>query len=388
MARSSDTQGSTAIDEVTQYLSDRVNAGEFTCGDRLPSRSVLARRFHVSPGTISIALRRLNAIHPLDFAPGVGVFLAREDAAKDVLRIGLIGRYASSAADNVNSAGRRRDSYWEPILQSIVNGCARQGHVVVVIPESAQEPLDLDRILSHGARCLISHGIDLHRSAVLEIKRRGVPLILGRRPSDSVLSVGVSYVDYDWAGGLRQAMDIFARRGHTRIACVAVPQVEGGCERWREVFFAAAARLGLSSTQGQYCRVLPKSAVEKLSITSGAFMCDELLDLQALPEPPTAVFCSAFEETIRPALDALAGQGITVGQGLSLACLAPEWPRVPLTVSAFVQTSGELGGKLVETAAKLADDPAQVFHVDVPFQFIDRGSITAIDAGKEVNAQV
>lgn len=386
MAEHRPEQNLTAIDQIIQHLSDSVKAGEFTSGDRLPSRSVLARKFGISPGTVSIALRRLAKIHALEFKPGRGVFLAGEDAAKDRLNIGLIGRYASTSADDMNGAGVRRHGYWPAILHSIVSCCAKRNYAVVVIPETMQEPLDLDRVLSHRVGCLISHGLDLHRSTILEIKRRGIPLILGRRPNDRVLSVGVSYVDYDWVGGLRQSLKIFSERGHDRVACIAVPQIEGTCERWREVFFAQTAQLGLSSSHKEYCRVYPAAAVNRLPKTVHEFIRDECAALLALSEPPTAIFCSAFEDIIRPALDALAGRRITVGKELSLICLAPEWPQSPLTLSAFVEPAEDLGEKLVETASKLADDPHQVFHVDIPFDFTDKGSIAALNSGKEVMA--
>ena len=377
-----DLQSITAIDGVREHLADRIRAGEFRSGDRLPSRSVLARQFGVSLGTVSLALRRLAKSHDLEFAAGRGVFLAREDAPREVLTIGLIGRYASQAARDPSAVSTRQHTYWAPIFQSIVDCSARQRHSVVLIPDTAQEPLDLDWILSHGPKCLVSHGIDLSREAVLEIKRRGVPLCLGRRPNDHTLGIGVSYVDYDWVGGLLQAMGIFAERGRRRVACIAEPTIEGACERWRSAFFSEAARLDLESGGMGYCRLDPFKASRATPEAHQAFLRDQVVELMDLPRPPEAIFCSAFEETMDLALEALDTRGVEVGVDLDLICLAPVRSGGGARLDALVQQADKLGERLVETAVKLAREPDQVYHVDVPFVFEPVGTREGNPAAK------
>ena len=385
MPRHRAPRANTATELVARRLSERIKAREFRPGDRLPSRSVLAREFDVSLGTVSIALRRLARTHGLRFVPGSGVFLGPENPAPALFTIGLFGRHASRAAEG-RGAVSPRNTYWGPILESIVNCAARKFQAVVLIPGTADELLDLDRVLSCNVNCLICHGLDLSRETVLDIKRRGTPLVLGRRPSDDVLSVGVSYVDYDWIGGLRRAMRLFAQAGHTRVACIAQPTMAGGPERWREVFFAEAAELGLDSAKKEYCRVHRARTNGMSPETHQAFIRDETLRLLGLPEPPTALFCSGFEALLAKTLEALRRRGIVVGRDLSLVGLSPEEIPPDAWLSALVQPARELGERLVETAGRLAEEPDQVFHVAVPFNYCDRGSVASFECASSVNS--
>lgn len=374
------------MEKINTYLSENFESGATKPGDRLPSRSVLAKKFNVSLGTVSVALRRLAKKHPLKFVPGSGVFLSESALDKGTFTIGLVGPFASQVAKNQTSLVEQ--SYWANIAQSIMHCCDEKNLALLVIPNTSQEPLDIDRIESFGASCLISHGVPLRKETVFEFRRRGIPLLLGNRGDGSLSSLGASYVDYDVVACFRDAVRIFNERGHERMACVFMQSTDEAWTTWRDAFCMEATLRGLYLPPQLYCRMKPRGSVfDEGYAKAGEFLCDQTEALLDLPEPPTAIFYHVESYLMESVLETLDKRGVEVGKDLSIMCLALADRDVQPKLSVFMEQADVLGRQMVETAVKLAHASHEVFQIDVPFTFIDRGSIARIGAQAEMEMQ-
>ena len=374
------------MEKINTYLSECFESGATKPGDRLPSRSVLAKKFNVSLGTVSVALRRLAKKHPLKFVPGSGVFLSERDIDKGTFTIGLVGPFASQVARNQTSLIEQ--SYWANIAQSIMHCCDEQNLAMLVIPDTSQEPLDIDRIESFGASCLVTHGVSLRKETVFEFKRRGIPLLLGNRGDGSLSSLGASYVDYDVVGCFRDAVSIFNDRGHERIACIFLQSSDEAWATWRDAFCMEGTLRGLHLPPQDYCRMKSRGPILDTNYAkAGEFLCDQTKALLDLPKPPTAIFYHVESYLMESVLETLDKRGVEVGRDLSIMCLALADRDVQPQLSVFMEQAEALGRQMVETAVKLAHAPHEVFQIDVPFTFIDRGSIARIGAQAEVEVQ-
>ncbi len=65
-----------AYQRIKAWLHERIEAGEWREGDRIPSEPELARRFKVARMTVNRAVRELTAAHLLVRTPGSGTFVA------------------------------------------------------------------------------------------------------------------------------------------------------------------------------------------------------------------------------------------------------------------------------------------------------------------------
>ena len=365
MAKMKDT--TPAIERIVAHIASRIEVGAIKPGDRLPSRSALAEQFDVVLGTVSIALRRLDKLHPLNFRPGKGVFLSDGKEGRRPFTIGLIGLYASQMAREQDDTPSR--DYWSSIVRNIMLSCEKQQYALLFISATAREPLDLDRIASTGADCLVSHAISLSRETVLELRRRGQPLVLGNRGDGSLPSLGTSYVDYGVVDVFRQAVRIFCEEGRERIACVFMESSDDAWTTWRDAFRLEATECGIATPSNDYCRTAPWETTLKESRIREVFRLETeaLLDL---PDPPTAILFHTESYVLDGALQVIRERGLEPGKDISLLGLALPGDEANAPFGVFVENAEALGEQIVETAAKLAAAPHEVFHIDVPMTFV------------------
>lgn len=113
----------------------------------------------------------------------------------------------------------------------------------------------------------------------------GVPVVLASRPPEGFAADCVLVDDF---GGARDATARLLERGHRRIGFLgSPPAVHTGTERLRG-FHAALAAAGLAAD----ARHIRQGQTEPDQATRAA------AELLALPEPPTALFCSNNRNTI------------------------------------------------------------------------------------------
>lgn len=360
----------TITHKLAAYLRGRIKRASVKPGDKIPSRSALARHFHVSLPTVTAAISMLSKQGLVEFVPGKGFFVPVKGARQPrPLTIGLIGWYASRQAGSLPEF----DHYWKAIYWSLVAEAATRGFGLSLIPGTDHEPLDIEKILSHRPDALISHGICLRWETVHELRRRGVPLVLGNR---HLVEYGVSYVDDNAAKGFHDAVRIFSEHGHRRIACILVrPFIRAEEERWRQAFEMELVRQGCFHGSGRYWRVLtanPESDLAGALEKFGESALGELLDSST---PITAVYCLG-SAIAAGAVKAAAERGLKVGEGISIIDDATSEDETSL--STFLSPCEELGVTLIETVTKLLKDPLGVYQLDVAKRFLDRVSIARV----------
>ena len=405
-------------DQLKSHIRRWIAGGSLTQGQRLPSMRAMARQAGVSLTTVEKALRELSIEGIVRGHPGKGVFVAggtsepgpaaihvvppeaalapgmpegrrgpdtgspreeqgRTRAAKEVFTIGFIGATATAAASEANLLAQFSSrAYWYEILRGVTHHAMARNCAILIIPNSSKEPLDFDRLASLQLDCLISHDIRLSEDTVYELRRRGIPLILGNRGDGSLARLGASYVDTDDIGLIRQGMRLLHDHGHERIACLFAETVSGAWWNWRDAFYLEAAALGLRCSHSDYCRIMPLESAQ--TSTLGAFLAEQTEALLNLPKPPTAILYDVQYPQTRQALALFEERGMRLGQDISAVAHATTIEGVRPPLSVFVARLDIVAQKLVETALDLAHDPHRVFHVDVPFDFQDNGSVAAL----------
>ena len=65
------------VDQVTEFLQEAIESGEYQVGDKLPSENDLANEFGTSRLTVRLAIQKLNAIELLETKVGDGTYVKR-----------------------------------------------------------------------------------------------------------------------------------------------------------------------------------------------------------------------------------------------------------------------------------------------------------------------
>jgi len=358
------------VEKIEKHLAASIASGAIGYGDRFPSRSDLAEQFKTSLTTVSNAFQRLSKEHNLKYVTGKGVYLTEKTSEKKLLTIGLIGGGARSGQQHPN------DPYMGTVAHSLIMYAGDHNYALLAIPQTSEEPLDIDRIEDFGVDCLISHGVPLCKQTVLEFRRRGIPLVLGHRGSGNLPLLGASYVDYDNRGLYGQAVRQFHDCGHQRIACVMAQSSDDAWTSWCDAFVLEATKCGLYYPYDDYIRVLKRDA-SHTETDMADFFRRETLALLDMPAPPPAIFYHMYTPLLESALAAIAERGLVVGKDISVIGLAAEGREALSPISIYVPQADTLGFELIEAARKLTADPHGVFQVDVPLAYIDKGSVGA-----------
>jgi len=359
-----------AINAVENYLVEQIRSRAIRPGQPLPSRQELADRFGIALSSVGVAVKRLGEKHPLRFVPGHGVFLDDPERRPRVRTIAMIGPYATHHFEHPGQPASVH-GYWGPIHAGILAACGKANCALTYVPNVVRAPVDWDYIESFRADCVVSFGLPITPGMVMEAKRRGVRLVLGNRPDDDVLRLGVSYADFDNAGSFRSAVREFARRGHRRIGCVygetSQPYTRAA---WAEAFMLEAAAQGLAFPARDYIRVHPPGVEDYPA--HFARLVGELLDT---PLPPTAIYCHNSAHMFERLGRELVLRQKRVARDVSLLAIDTSGLAGDLPMSAMIASPAELGRGIVETAVAVMDDPQAVVHRTVPFEFHDFGSI-------------
>ncbi|MBW5424796.1 LacI family DNA-binding transcriptional regulator [Streptomyces sp. BG9H] len=195
----------------------------------------------------------------------------------------------------------------------------------------------------------------------------GVPVVLASRPPEGFAADCVLVDDF---GGAHAATARLLDRGHRRIGFLgSPPAVHTGTERLRG-YAAALADAGLSAD----ARLIRQGQTEPHEATRAA------TELLALPEPPTALFCSNNRNTIG-AFRAIRAHRARRAAGEAEVALAgfddfelADALGLPLTLVAY--DSDELGraaGRLLASRLRTGGPPAPPREIVVPTSLVEYG---------------
>lgn len=367
-----------ATEQVAKYLLEEIQQGRIKAGDKLPPRGMLARKFKISPTSVSAAISSVSKTKRVKFVPGKGLYLSASDRpARRTFTVGLIGWLAS----HPSTVGARVDNYWSGILSSLTFHASKRGWALSFIPRTDREPLDVEWILEHHPDALISHGICLREETVLELRRRGVPLILlgGRR----LEHLDVSSVQFDATGGFRKAAEIFTDHGHRKVACLLkAPTSPEGHQAWQDAFCTQMALRGCLYDYSKYWRVWGRKWSPVNIPVLMEFVRAQVTDLLDMPEPPTAFYCFLSSDmAVRVVQDVATARSLTVGKDISILAEAFHEDESPFSV--LLSSCGKLAEALIDTLSGLTENPHRVYHIDIPKRFVDHGSIARLEVPRE-----
>jgi DNA-binding LacI/PurR family transcriptional regulator len=353
------------VKKIEEHLAESIASGAIGYGEKLPSRSHLAAQFRVSPTTVSRAIQRISQEYNLKFVPGKGVFLQAE-SERQPLTIGLIGAGVSCYATGI----QLDDNYFGPIMNSLRKYAEENDFALLAIPGIKKEPIDIDRIASYGANCIVSCGGQLSEQTVLDFRKRGIPL-LGNPPHSDFMLPGTSFVAYDNIHLFRDAVHQFHKQGHQRIACVvAHTSNDKRRSEWCDTFMLEAVKLGM---KGTYEDTIRTQASENLNNNAEMedFFAHETRILLDLPKPPTAIFYHMYTNLLQPALAVIADHGLELGKEFSVIGLKAEGKENNSAIAVYIPQADLFGQTVIEIAGKMINDPHAIFQINIPFIYID-----------------
>ena len=354
-------------DVISDYLLKQIAKGSIGPGEKLPSRASLAKRFEVSPATVSTAVNKLSAQGLVKFVPGKGLYLTGiNQRRKRTFKVGLIGWYAS----NLGSSHALADLYWQGIFRSLTAEGARQKISIIPLPGLDTLPINIEEILDYEVDAVVTHGIRLDMETVRRLRACGIPLVLG---NCYLVEDGVSHVDYDNMMACRQAVKFFAEHGHRRIAALlgqtSIHEVMDECRR---AFFEELDVRDCHCAESLWC-VFDKDAFTGRTDTVIA----AIRSLLSRPDPPTAFYCwgKYLEKVV---VEVAEERGFQMGKDIGIITCASFGDESPFTN--ILADHDLLAEKLLDACQTVARDPLAIVQVDVPNKFVDKGSVPVLAA--------
>lgn len=325
--------------------------GDVSEGGVLASKRELAKKFGLSPATVSNAIRLLKDEGKVRSVPGKGVFLAGVEGLRRQSKspadkprvVGLAGSYLPSGesldSDGIDSI--RRD----PMLDGIWSAAQKSGAVLAMLSESGHEiemplirKLKLDGIIIAGG---------MGQAELMKLRRCGIPAILTNYPA--MLAPPLNFIDYDAPWMLEEAIRLFKEKGRRRPAFLCMSEFSvPGFRRWlEERWQLALIRAGLFYEYPRYM------ALEHAAGSSPQG-CAEAAAMLSLDEPPDAFLCWG-PDAVDGVRKAVADQGLQVPRDVSI--VASWMPPASDSCSCFAQSRTELGRLVFEGLLKAMSDP-------------------------------
>lgn len=326
--------------QIVRMLRQRIASGKLRPLDRLPPEVELAQEYEVSRGTVRQAFDILVHEGLLTRTQGKGTFISERPLRASSGMIGVVVPYL-------------RDNLVSEILRGAESTLHDAGYSMILSHSDSdvrREREQVERILGRNAEGLILFPVsDSSEYDVVAARLPdGFPVVaIDRRlpgfRCDTVMS--------DNAGGAKQAVQHLLSLGHTRIACVTVPdrpssvldRIAGYETTMREngLFPLAAVQIAGSGTP-----------VEDSSSSGPRYSESELAPVDALlskEAAPTALFC-VNDFLALGVLDHLRSRGVLVPDEVSIVgfddIAIAGYPSVQL--SSVAQATQTLGSTAAE----------------------------------------
>lgn len=228
----------------------------------------------VSQPTVSRALRGLPGIAPSTIervravAEQLGYIPSEAGRTLSTQRTRAIGIVADELTN----------PFYPELVEPLRAALENAAHRALLIPDSPDSPLQLERLADGTLDGVIITTATLHSPLPGLLAARGIPCVLANR---TVTPPVVDSCAFDNAAGARLVAEHLRSLGHRRIGVVSGPAETSTGQEREQAFLAATAAHG--------------SPVPADRIRRGPFTFDTgfraTLELLAQPEPPTAIFC-------------------------------------------------------------------------------------------------
>jgi len=341
---------------------------------RLPSRRQIADRFEVSLPTVTVALKDLQRRKLIYWIPGKGMFCGGPNGGRQrLLTIGLLGWFSHVEPTGAGPA----DTYRMYLLHDLMAHAGPLGCQITVIPHDGRNPIDAEQLRQSGIDALLLKDMSDPEREIPALRRGGMPLL---SDSTKFAEYGIGYVGHDIMQLMREIVQVFASRGHRKIAFIA-NETSGRTQNrtMREVFFASLMDVGLIYDYNEFWRICPwedwKAAHSHEFLYE--FGLKSARELLSRPDRPTAIF--AWQPQIAAAIHRVAQEmGLSVPEDVSILTDVPEESATQF--STFVHPHSELAKRLLDCLLQVIDDPDLPVRELIPRRFVDKGSIQTLQA--------
>jgi len=333
----------------------------------------LAQHLNVSIGTVSRALNGKPGVHPetrrraLQAAADLG-YVANQSGRS--LRRGAtntIGFMVETGA----AASLSGDTFFYAVIDAMNAVLFQRGYDLVVLPcHSTDDPLKfLSRVAARGiVDAMVITATQRQDSRISLLSQLKMPFVsLGRSETKG----DHSWIDLDFAGAARCAVETLLAVGHRKIA-LALPDSDAAFGHYIRSGYAQALAAAGIPAQSRY--TLQAHPNEK-----GGFALGKTL--LTMPDRPTAVILSSESTTIG-LFNSLANSNVRAGQDISVVSLreTPQMRLLSPTLASFRLSLADLGeclaGMVLDDLAKDAPDkPRQ--QIIWPMEYMPGGSVSA-----------
>ncbi|HWL53435.1 MAG TPA: GntR family transcriptional regulator [Chthoniobacteraceae bacterium] len=360
----------TKVSQLTEDLRRRVRSGEWNTARTLPSRLLLSHEYGVAAGTVSQVLQNLEQEGLVHIIPRKGVIVAKnaasskpqtETATPATPTIGLCGSYVRfGVPENKGYSGH--------LINQLLAAAQTKGFPVLILQKRPEdEALTTERCRALGVAGLVFLGRDTGDEAV-HLRREGFPVICANRPSTRS---PLNYIDCDHVGTVNDIVRRFVEAGHRRISIVSpATAVPGIFTALKPHFLDALLGHQLHYNIDPYWISLPYPTPENRE--QSYRKVDAMF---SLPEPPTAIFCWN-DSSVALVTEVLAHRNLKMPGDVSLVHSPIETPENS-TLSGYFYSHELFGRMLLDELCETIRNPFHYAQKDLPFNFLDRGSIVA-----------
>lgn len=346
-----------------------MRSGEWSASQALPSRAILSEEYGVAPGTVSLVFRNLEQEGIVRVLPRKGVLITDQTAPEPMpqsapLTIGLRGSYVSAGVPP-------HRGYRGLLVNHLLEAAQEEGISLLILQQRGDEgPLTKARCQALGLSGMIFLGGDVYNEAV-GLRLEGFPVMSANRPPGKT---PLNYVDCDHVGTLNDVVGRFAKAGHKRMSVLlSRTSVPGVLDQLKPHFISA-----LLSHCIQY-NITPYWIVD--SMAEGERTEEFIHEVESLldsAEPPTAFF-SWSHSTLDLLEEVLSRRGLRVPQDVSVVT-SPFTNRdsASFCFSGYSYSYIDFGRTLLSELLKAIENPFHYVQAELPFRFIDKGSIAEV----------
>lgn len=238
----------------------------------------VARAAGVSQPTVSRALRALPGIAPAtiervrEVARQLGYIPSEAGRALSTQRTRAIGIVADELTN----------PFYPELVEPLRESLEQHGYRALLITDSAEAPLQLERLADGTLDGVILTTSTLHSSLPLSLAERGIPCVLAGR---TVLDATIDSCAFDNSMGAQMAAEHLLSAGHRRVAVISGP-IETSTGQEREQAFLEALAKHDASVDSDLIACGP------FSFETGYRAVLAMFEASETPEPsPTAIFC-------------------------------------------------------------------------------------------------
>ncbi len=344
----------TKFDNIYNELRERFSNAR---GDKLPSRTELAKEFNAAPATVSNVLRKLKDEGYIHTVPGKGSFAVGARFGNN-LQLGLVGSYLQST----DSYGLKQETV-NHVVGGMIQGIkkASDGQCAISILDYQEGRCDLETMRALKLDGLIIAG-GISGDEQQRILRSGFPAVLANYPA--VMAPVLPFVDFDNTNAIRRAVKMLCESGRRRITFIPIGCFSvSGYERWIwEKYVVALAEYGVPYSENSYMDVADRALIPLL--------VDKLFSREELP--PDGFVCwdqKVASEVVRCAKE----RGLSIPDDVSVVCTCDT--SDDNSCSTFFQSSDELGAALFNALRERINDPYADVSTFIELPYRDHGTI-------------